>query len=77
MRSRTARLVCEQLNGVALRSCETVGGYTPYMQQREELPPESADAVVGHLARFPAGEREKGPEPARAALARFTRPCRW
>jgi probable phosphoglycerate mutase len=45
-----------------------------YMPQREELPSESADAMLGRLAQFPAEEREKGPELDRAALAQFTGP---
>ncbi|GGX85206.1 hypothetical protein GCM10010358_44110 [Streptomyces minutiscleroticus] len=44
------------------------------MPRREELPPESADALLEHLGRFPAEERENGPGLAREALARFTGP---
>ncbi|MYX27114.1 histidine phosphatase family protein [Streptomyces sp. SID8381] len=71
---QTARLIHEQLDGVPLRPSEAAGDYIPYMPRREELPPETADATLAHLARFPAEEREKGPESARAALARFTGP---
>lgn len=71
---QTAQLVCEQLNGVPLRPSELAGDYIPYLPQREELPSESADAMLGRLAQFPAEERERGPELARAALAQFTGP---
>ncbi|MFE3887765.1 histidine phosphatase family protein [Streptomyces lydicus] len=71
---QTARLICGQLDGVPLRPSELAGDYIPYMPQREELPSESADAMLDHLSRFPAGEREEGPELAKAALARFTGP---
>ncbi|MCP9963307.1 histidine phosphatase family protein [Streptomyces somaliensis] len=71
---QTAQLVCEQLDGVALRCSGPAGDYIPYMPQREELPSESADAMLGHLARFPAEEREQGPGLAREALALFTGP---
>ncbi|MEV7794586.1 histidine phosphatase family protein [Streptomyces sp. NPDC087512] len=71
---QTARLVGDQLDGVPLRPSEPAGDYIPHMPRREELPSESADAMLGHLASFPAEEREKGPELARAALARFTGP---
>ncbi|MPY30079.1 histidine phosphatase family protein [Streptomyces adustus] len=71
---QTAQLVCEQLDGVPLLPSELAGDYIPYLPQREELPSESADAMLGHLAQFPAEEREKGPDLARAALAQFTGP---
>ncbi|MGX1762083.1 histidine phosphatase family protein [Streptomyces lydicus] len=71
---QTAQLICGQLDGVPLRPSELAGDYIPYMPQREELPPESADAMLSHLSRFPADEREGGPELAKAALARFTGP---
>ncbi|MFE7705922.1 histidine phosphatase family protein [Streptomyces sp. NPDC057486] len=71
---QTAQLVCEQLESVPLQPSEPAGDYIPYIPQREELPPESADAMLGRLAQFPAEEREKGPELAGAALAQFTGP---
>ncbi|MER7908461.1 MULTISPECIES: histidine phosphatase family protein [unclassified Streptomyces] len=70
----TARLVREQLDGVPLRASAPAGDYVPYLPHREELPPESADAMLDHLALFPAEEREQGPGLAREALALFTGP---
>ncbi|MFF5970130.1 histidine phosphatase family protein [Streptomyces sp. NPDC012769] len=71
---QTAKLVGEQLDGVPLAVTEPAGDYIPYLPHREELPPESADAMLDHLAGFPAEEREKGPGLAREAVARFTGP---
>ncbi|MFH8371554.1 histidine phosphatase family protein [Streptomyces sp. NPDC018031] len=71
----TARLIHGRLDGVAPpQSAEPAGDYVPYLPQRAELPPESADAMLERLARFPGEERERGPELARAAVARFTGP---
>ncbi|MEV6326115.1 histidine phosphatase family protein [Streptomyces sp. NPDC051909] len=70
----TARLVAERLDGVPLKRDEAAGDYVPYLPKREELPAESADAMLGFLAGFPAEEREQGPGLAAAALARFTGP---
>ncbi|MEU9951162.1 histidine phosphatase family protein [Streptomyces sp. NPDC047939] len=72
--AQTARLIGEQLDGVPLRASEEAGDYIPYLPQRHELPPESADSMVARLAEFPAREREQGPELAREALVRFTGP---
>ncbi|MCX4985855.1 histidine phosphatase family protein [Streptomyces sp. NBC_00572] len=71
---QTAQLIGEQLDGVPLRRFAPAGDYIPYMPQREELPPHSADAMLGHLAQFPAEEREQGPGLAQEALAQFTGP---
>ncbi|MFJ6432613.1 histidine phosphatase family protein [Streptomyces sp. NPDC091416] len=70
--AQTARLIHEQLDAVPLRMSEPAGDYVPYLPERHELPPESADAMIARLAEFPAQEREQGPESAREALARFT-----
>jgi probable phosphoglycerate mutase len=72
--AQTARLICDQLDDVPLRLSEPAGDYIPYLPRREELPPESADAMLAHLSNFPAEEREHGPELAQAALAQFTGP---
>ncbi|WLW58105.1 histidine phosphatase family protein [Streptomyces sp. YU58] len=73
--AQTARLVCEQLDAVPLvQASEPAGDYVPYLPRREELPPRSADAMLDRLSRFPAEERERGPELAEAALTRFTGP---
>ncbi|MEV7670809.1 MULTISPECIES: histidine phosphatase family protein [unclassified Streptomyces] len=70
----TARLVGERLDGVPLRCSAAAGDYIPYVPRREELPAESADAMLDRLARFPAEEREQGPGLAREALELFTGP---
>ncbi|MER7519133.1 histidine phosphatase family protein [Streptomyces sp. NPDC126499] len=71
---QTAKLIGEQLDGVPLAPAAAAGDYLPYLPRHEELPPESADAMLGRLARFPAEEREQGPGLAREAVARFTGP---
>ncbi|MFE1382321.1 histidine phosphatase family protein [Streptomyces sp. NPDC058740] len=71
---QTARLIGEQLRDVPLRLTAAAGDYLPYVPRREELPSESADALLGFLDRFPAEEREQGPALAAAALAEFTGP---
>jgi len=71
---QTAKLICDQLDGVPLQLSEMAGDYIPYVPEREELPPDSADVMLTRLSQFPAEELEKGPELAEAALARFTGP---
>ncbi|MEU3961427.1 histidine phosphatase family protein [Streptomyces buecherae] len=71
---QTARLICEQLDGVPVRSSELAGDYVPHLPQRAELPVESADATLARLSQFPAEERERGPALAEAALARLAAP---
>ncbi|WP_405775493.1 histidine phosphatase family protein [Streptomyces sp. NBC_00859] len=72
--ARTAQLIGEQLDDVPLRVSEQAGDYIPYLPQRQELPAESADAMLDRLSQFPDEERDKGPELARSALAQFTGP---
>ena len=71
---QTARLIAGRLGDVPVRSSELAGDYIPYVPERRELPAEFADSMLARLAQFPAGDREKGPELARQALARFTGP---
>ncbi|MFD5099272.1 histidine phosphatase family protein [Streptomyces albidochromogenes] len=73
--ARTATLIADQLDGVPLRESQHAGDYLPHLPRREELPPDSADALLDFLARFPAEERERGPALAAQALARFTGPA--
>lgn len=73
--AQTAALIGEQLDGVPLHVSAAAGDYVPYVPTRAELPPESADLMLGFLERFPAAEREHGPTLAREALARFTGPA--
>ncbi|MEV0376019.1 histidine phosphatase family protein [Streptomyces sp. NPDC050636] len=72
---QTAQRICDQLDDVPLQPSELAGDYIPYLPQREELPSESADAMLGHLSQFPADEREHGPALAQAALAQFAGPA--
>ncbi|MGP9022541.1 histidine phosphatase family protein [Streptomyces sp. BR1] len=72
--TRTAQLIADQLDGVPLEMSEIAGDYIPYVPLKEELPPESADAMLDRLAQFPDEERERGRELAPAALARFAGP---
>jgi broad specificity phosphatase PhoE len=72
--AQTARLVAEQLSGVPLRECETAGDYVPYVPERGELPPETADAILSRVAAVPTEQRAQGEELARRAVAEFTGP---
>ncbi|WP_055565863.1 histidine phosphatase family protein [Streptomyces atriruber] len=73
---QTAALISDQLKGNAplIRSAPA-GDYLPYIPDKEELPPETADATLERLAMFPAAEREDGPALAAEALTRFTGPA--
>jgi probable phosphoglycerate mutase len=71
---QTARLVGERLDGVRVQLSEAAGDYIPYLPAREELPPETADAMLGFLDQFPAQERKDGPRLAAAAFEEFTGP---
>ncbi|MGW4736150.1 histidine phosphatase family protein [Streptomyces shenzhenensis] len=72
--AQTADLIGEHLDGAALRVSEAAGDYIPYFPRREELPPDSADRLLRFLAQATAEDRERGPELADRALARFTGP---
>ncbi|MFF8712850.1 histidine phosphatase family protein [Streptomyces sp. NPDC015184] len=72
--AQTARLICDQLDGVHPQPSEPAGDYLPHLPEREELPVERADSMLARLSGFPAEERECGPGLAREALARFTGP---
>lgn len=72
---QTARLVGERLDGVPVQVSAAAGDYIPYLPARAELPPGTADAMLGFLDQFPAGEREDGPRLAAEAFAEFTGPA--
>ncbi|MFC8080150.1 histidine phosphatase family protein [Streptomyces sp. NPDC057307] len=74
--ARTARLIHDQLDGVECELSDLADDYIPYVPHEGELPPDHAGPMLERLARFPAEERERGPELAREALARFTGPVR-
>ncbi|MYY81229.1 MULTISPECIES: histidine phosphatase family protein [unclassified Streptomyces] len=72
---QTATLISDALDGdVPLIRSAPAGDYLPYIPHKEELPPETADATLERLARFPDAERENGPALAAEALSRFTGP---
>ncbi|WP_317621243.1 histidine phosphatase family protein [Streptomyces sp. CBMA123] len=73
--AETARLVGEQLDGVAVSVCEEAGDYLPYVPSAGELPAESAEFMLRFLAGASAEERSRGPELARRAVDRFTGPA--
>lgn len=72
--ARTAGLVRAQLPDTPVTLSDAAGDYVPHVPARDELPRESAAAVLDRLAAFPADEREGGPALAQAALDRFTGP---
>ncbi|MEU7046518.1 histidine phosphatase family protein [Streptomyces varsoviensis] len=73
--AQTARLICDQLDGVRPQPSELAGDYVPHLPERDELPPDAADTIVTRLSQFPAEERGGGPALATAALARFAGPA--
>ncbi|MCL6297432.1 histidine phosphatase family protein [Streptomyces kronopolitis] len=70
----TARLIGEQLEGVPLRVAEAAGDYVPYVPERSELPPESADLFLRFLDGVMDEERASGAGLARRALELFSGP---
>lgn len=69
---QTARLIADQLQSVPLHASEVAGDYVPYLPEKEELPPESADFYLRFLAGAGEEERAHGPALARQALDLFT-----
>ncbi|GJF31137.1 phosphoglycerate mutase [Kitasatospora sp. NE20-6] len=72
--AETARLIGEQLAGVPLQVSDVAGDYVPHLPERDELPSDCADHLLGFMEQFTAEERERGPVLARQALERFTGP---
>jgi broad specificity phosphatase PhoE len=72
--AQTARLIHDQLKDVPLLVSEVAGDYVPYVPQKDELPPESADFYLRFLADTTAEERQQGAVLARQALDLFTGP---
>jgi broad specificity phosphatase PhoE len=72
--AQTARLVAGQLDGVPLHSSEAAGDYAPHVPDPAELPPGSVERTFRLLEQYSTAERERGPQLAREALARFTGP---
>lgn len=73
--AQTARLIHEQLRpGTPLRVEEHAGDYVPYVPGPQELPEDSADRLNAFVDQALDGDRTRGPELARTALARFTGP---
>ncbi|TLQ45127.1 histidine phosphatase family protein [Streptomyces marianii] len=71
---QTAQLISTRLDAVPLHQSELAGDYIPYLPAKEELPPDSADAMLSFLTQVPEEERNRGPALAREALAEFTGP---
>ncbi|MGW7331805.1 histidine phosphatase family protein [Streptomyces sp. NPDC054840] len=71
---QTACLIGDQLTEVPVRLSEAAGDYVPYLPERSELPPESADFYLRFLDGASAEERENGPGLARRAMDLFTGP---
>jgi broad specificity phosphatase PhoE len=71
---QTARLISAQLDAVPLHESELAGDYIPYVPTKDELPPDSADAMLAFLAQVSDEERHQGAALAREALAEFTGP---
>ncbi|MBD0841593.1 histidine phosphatase family protein [Streptomyces sp. TRM68416] len=69
---QTAQLIRAQLGGTPLHQSEVAGDYVPYLPTKDELPPDSADAMLAFLAQVSDEERDRGPALAREALERFT-----
>ncbi|MFJ9103972.1 histidine phosphatase family protein [Streptomyces sp. NPDC102405] len=72
--AQTARLIHDQLENVPLLDSEVAGDYVPYVPERDELPPESADFYLRFLADTTDDEREQGAALALQALDLFTGP---
>ncbi|MET7463487.1 histidine phosphatase family protein [Nonomuraea sp. NPDC005501] len=72
--AQTAELVGERLDGVPVRMAEEAGDYVPHVPEKDELPPEAVDRVLGFLAEVTDEERAHGAALARAAIHRFTGP---
>ncbi|QPP06401.1 histidine phosphatase family protein [Streptomyces bathyalis] len=73
--AQTAGLIRDELDGVPMQLSEAAGDYVPYVPERDELPPESADFLLGRLEQIPVEECERGPERAGQALAEFAGPA--
>lgn len=71
---QTARLIGAQLDAVPVHEAEPAGDSVPYVPTKEELPPDSADALLSFLAQVPEEERDRGAALAQEALAEFTGP---
>jgi probable phosphoglycerate mutase len=72
--AQTARLIHGQRRNVPLLDSEVAGDYVPYVPERDELPPESADFYLRFLADTTPDEREQGVVLALQALDLFTGP---
>ncbi|MEW2553480.1 histidine phosphatase family protein [Streptomyces zhihengii] len=72
---QTARLIGERCPEVPLHRSEAAGDYIPYLPERAELPPESADTLLSFLTGATEEEIRRGPELARRAMESFTGPA--
>ncbi len=58
---QTARLIGAQRGDTPLHQSELAGDYIPHLLKKDELPPDSADAMLTFLALVPEEERTRGP----------------
>ncbi|HEV2636724.1 MAG TPA: histidine phosphatase family protein [Actinocrinis sp.] len=72
--AETAQLITAQTAGVELRPSDSAGDYYPYLPERSELPPESADRILSFLSSVTPEERDRGAALARRSLDLFTGP---
>ncbi|MFJ9697538.1 histidine phosphatase family protein [Kitasatospora sp. NPDC101183] len=73
--ARTAHLVSAHLPDATLTVSDLAGDYVPYVPERHELPPDSADFLLAFLSHSTPEEREHGPALAAGAVERFTGPA--
>lgn len=69
---QTAKLVAQHLPNVPLHAEEAAGDYVPYVPVRDELPDESAQAMLSFLSQFSILEQRRGAKLAEQAVAQFT-----
>jgi broad specificity phosphatase PhoE len=72
--AETASLIAEQLPSIAPQASDAAGDYIPHVPERDELPAESADALLEFLAQFSTQEPQRGAELAAHALQLWAGP---
>jgi probable phosphoglycerate mutase len=79
--AETADLIVRHLPAAELHEDEVAGDYVPYVSEPAELPVDCTDFLGATLprvlAQFDAARQRRGPELARAAVARFTGAVAW
>jgi broad specificity phosphatase PhoE len=72
--TETAAIIAERSPAVRLHATDTAGDYVPYVPERADLPPQSADELLQYLAQFSQAERERGSMLAARALEEWAKP---